>query len=90
EANVAGHFSVLDDRAAVALLSDSRRALLTATAPDEDSALAEAFAYVLNLGDESGLENLLGDIVANRNAMRRCTATAEQQGGVEKVRRKRL
>jgi hypothetical protein len=74
----------------VALLSDARRALLTATAPEEDSALAEAFAYVLNLGDESGLENLLGDIVANRNAIRRFTATAEQQGGVEKVLRKRL
>ncbi|OWV71273.1 ATP-dependent DNA helicase [Rhizobium sp. R634] len=90
EANVAGHFSVLDDRAAAALLSDARRALLTATAPAGDSALAEAFAYVLNLGDESGLENLLGDIVANRNAIRRFTATAEQQGGVEMVLRGRL
>ncbi|MDF0697381.1 double-strand break repair helicase AddA [Rhizobium sp. MC63] len=90
EANVAGHFSVLDDRAAAALLSDARRALLTATAPEEGSALAEAFAAVLNLGDESGLENLLGDIVANRNAIRRFTAAAEQQGGVDVVLRKRL
>jgi ATP-dependent helicase/nuclease subunit A len=90
EANVAGHFSVLDDRAAAALLSDARRALLTATAPEEGSTLAEAFAYVLNLGDESGLENLLGDIVANRNAIRRFTVAAEQQGGVEMVLRKRL
>ncbi|EJZ20766.1 double-strand break repair helicase AddA [Rhizobium sp. Pop5] len=90
EANVAGHFSVLDDRAAAALLSDARRALLTATAPAGDSALAEAFAYVLNLGDESGLENLLGDIVANRNAIRRFTAAANQLGGVEMVLRKRL
>ncbi len=30
----------------------------------------------------SGLENLLGEIVANRNAIRRFTAAAEQQGGV--------
>ncbi|MFS8148473.1 double-strand break repair helicase AddA [Rhizobium sp. BR 249] len=90
EANVAGHFSVLDDRAAAALLSDARRALLTATAPAQDRALAEAFAYVLNLGDESGLENLLGDIVANRNAIRRFTAAADQHGGVELVLRKRL
>ncbi|WP_434711725.1 double-strand break repair helicase AddA [Rhizobium sp. YTUHZ045] len=90
EANVAGHFSVLDDRAAAALLSDVRRALLTATAPEEGSALAEAFAYVLNLGDESGLENLLADIIANRNAIRRFTAAAERQGGVETVLRDRL
>ncbi|MGO7755839.1 hypothetical protein ACC708_37245, partial [Rhizobium ruizarguesonis] len=58
--------------------------------PAGDSTLAEAFAYVLNLGDESGLENLIGDIVANRNAIRRFTSTDEQQGGVEKVLRKRL
>ncbi|MBX5040582.1 double-strand break repair helicase AddA [Rhizobium lentis] len=90
EANVAGHFSVLDDRAAAALLSDARRALLTATAPEEGSALAEAFAYVLDLGDESGLENLLADIVANRNAIRRFTAAAERRGGVEAVLRERL
>jgi ATP-dependent helicase/nuclease subunit A len=31
EANVAGHFSVLDDRAASALLAEARRSLLTAT-----------------------------------------------------------
>lgn len=90
EANVAGHFSVLDDRAAAALLSDARRALLTATAPEEDSTLAEAFAYVLNLGDEFGLENLLADIVANRNAIRRFTTAAERRGGVEAVLRERL
>jgi len=44
EANVAGHFSVLDDRAAATLLSDARRSLLTATTPEDDPALADAFA----------------------------------------------
>jgi ATP-dependent helicase/nuclease subunit A len=90
EANVAGHFSVLDDRAAATLLADARRSLLTATTPEEDADLAEAFAYVLNLGDESGLETLLGEIVANRNAIRRFTLVAEQQGGIEKVLRTSL
>lgn len=90
EANVAGHFSVLDDRAAATLLADARRSLLTATAPEEDGALAEAFAYVLNLGDESGLEALLEEIVANRNAIRRFTAVAEAQGGIAMALRKSL
>jgi ATP-dependent helicase/nuclease subunit A len=44
EANVAGHFSVLDDRAAAVLLADARRLLLTATAAKDDPALAHAFA----------------------------------------------
>ncbi len=83
EANVAGHFSVLDDRAAEVLLDDARRALLTSTTPHGDAELARAFDYVLDLGDESGLETLLGDIIANRNAIRRFTETAERNGGVE-------
>ncbi|WP_416065038.1 double-strand break repair helicase AddA [Rhizobium sp. ZK1] len=90
EANVAGHFSVLDDRAAATLLADARRSLLTATAPENDRDLAEAFAYVLNLGDESGLENLLGEIVANRNAIRRFMTAAEQHGGADMLLRKKL
>jgi ATP-dependent helicase/nuclease subunit A len=90
EANVAGHFSVLDDRAAATLLADARRSLLTATSPQEDRALAEAFSYVLNLGDESGLETLLEEIVANRNAIRKFTFAAEQQGGLDKAIRAKL
>ncbi|CDZ52013.1 double-strand break repair helicase AddA [Neorhizobium galegae] len=82
EANVAGHFSVLDDRAASALLADARRSLLTATSAEEDPVLAEAFAHVLDLGDEFGLETLLGDIIANRTAIRRFIAHAERHGGI--------
>ncbi len=90
EANVAGHFSVLDDRAAATLLADARRSLLTATTPEDDATLAEAFTYVLNLGDEGGLETLLSEIVANRNAIRRFTLSAERTGGLELVLRDRL
>ncbi len=90
EANVAGHFSVLDDRAAATLLSDARRSLLTATTPEEDPALAEAFSYVLNLGDESGLERLLEEIVANRNAIRSFTLAAAHNGGLDHVLRTQL
>ncbi len=82
EANVAGHFSVLDDRAASALLAEARRSLLTATSAEDDPDLAEAFAHVLDLGDEFGLETLLGDIIANRTAIRRFTAFAERLGGI--------
>ncbi|MDM9624515.1 double-strand break repair helicase AddA [Rhizobium sp. S152] len=90
EANVAGHFSVLDDRAATTLLADARRSLLTATTPEQDPALADAFSYVLNLGDESGLETLLGDIIANRNAIRKFALVAEQSGGIDGTLRERL
>jgi ATP-dependent helicase/nuclease subunit A len=90
EANVAGHFSVLDDRAAAALLADARRSLLTATNPEEDATLAEAFAHVLDLGDEFGLEALLAEIVSNRDAIRRFTLAAERDGGIDRALRIRF
>lgn len=83
EANVAGHFSVLDDRSAAALLADARRSLLTATSSEDDEALAKAFAHVLELADDTGLETLLETIVAFRNPIRRFLKEAERNGGVE-------
>ncbi|MDQ0457969.1 double-strand break repair helicase AddA [Rhizobium paknamense] len=90
EANVAGHFSVLDDRAASVLLAEARRSLLTATAMEGDADLAEAFAEVLSIGDEFGLENLLADIVANRHAVRDFLRRANGRGGVDQVLRRAL
>ncbi|AJY45205.1 double-strand break repair helicase AddA [Martelella endophytica] len=83
EANVAGHFSVLDDTAAATLLADARRQLLTATASREDPALSDAFQTVLDIADETGLEKLLGEIVAARHAIRPFLTEARRKGGIE-------
>ena len=90
EANVAGHFTVLDDRAAHAVLAEARRSLLTATSSEDDAALAEAFSQVLSIADEYGLETLLGDLVANRHAVRAFVRTAETRGGADALLRKGL
>jgi len=87
EANVTGHFSVLDDASAQALLAEAKRSLLTATSLEAGSDLADAFTHVLDLGDESGLETLLSDIVANRGALRQFLAEAEKAGGIERALR---
>lgn len=83
EANVAGHFSVLDDRAAAVLLDDARRALLTATGGKDEKALADAFATVLDLADDTGLEKLLEAIVANRASIQVFLDRACERGGIE-------
>lgn len=88
EANVAGHFSVLDDRAAAVLLADARRTLLTATANEDDRALAEAFATVLDIADDTGLEKLISDIVAARGPIRAFIDDADKAGGVDAVLRR--
>lgn len=87
EANVAGHFAVLDDRSSAVLLADARRSLLTATTMEEDEDLAESFAHVLELADDTGLEALLEAIIAVRNPIRRFLKDAVQRGGIEAVLR---
>lgn len=83
EANVAGHFSVLDDRASATLLADARRALLTATASEDDQGLTEAFATVLDLADDTGLEKLLSAIVAQRTPIQLFLDDAASKGGID-------
>lgn len=90
EANVAGHFSVLDDRAAAVLLADARRMLLTATAAKDDPALAHAFATVLDIADDTGLEKLLAAIVENRTAIQSFLEHADGLGGTEAELRRAL
>ena len=90
EANVAGHFSVLDDRASATLLADARRALLTATATEDDRELTEAFATVLDLADDTGLEKLLSAIVANRTAIQAFLEDANLKGGIDPALRAAL
>lgn len=90
EANVAGHFSVLDDRAAAVLLADARRMLLTATAAKGDPELARAFATVLDLADDTGLEKLLAAIVENRTSIQAFLEHAGARGGTEAELRRAL
>ncbi|MFB2553001.1 double-strand break repair helicase AddA [Ensifer soli] len=82
EANVAGHFSVLDDRASAVLLAEARRLLLTAAASEEDPALAAAFATVLDLADDTGLERLLAAIVEKRSDLGRFLDHARRGAGL--------
>ncbi|OLP60492.1 double-strand break repair helicase AddA [Xaviernesmea oryzae] len=81
EANVAGHFSVLDDRAAAVLMADARRLLLNAAASRYDPALADAFATVLELADDTGLEKLLSELVAARAEVQAFLARTRAEGG---------
>jgi ATP-dependent helicase/nuclease subunit A len=85
EANVAGHFTVLDDKAAASLLSEARRQLLTATQAEDSQDLARAFHEVLSTADESGLNRLLGDIISQRSAISRFFDFATTRGGFRNV-----
>ncbi|MBS9721677.1 double-strand break repair helicase AddA [Tianweitania sp. BSSL-BM11] len=77
EANIAGHFELLEGQAATALLAQARRELLLGTRNEPD--LADAFATVLQRGGESGLDRLLDEIVAKRDDLK--AAITDLHGG---------
>ncbi|MER0238305.1 double-strand break repair helicase AddA [Fulvimarina sp. MAC8] len=85
EANVAGHFEVLDDAESRLMLGEVRRRLVTgaaALAAEREAAgeLREAFAEALSIGGEFGFDGLLGEIVQKRDDIRR---HIESCGGLE-------
>ena len=85
EANVPGHFEVLDDTESALLLGEARRRLITSASRlsnsrREAARLAEAFSTTLGLAGEWGLDQLIGEIVKKRDAIRRHVDAA---GGLE-------
>lgn len=67
EANIAGHFELIDETASAYLVAEARRQLLTGHNPDTRAALAR----VLSQSGETGLEKLLGEIVGKRQKLDR-------------------
>lgn len=90
EANVAGHFDVMDDAATARLLAEARQTLLEAVARQSDEALAGAFETVLDAAGEWGLDALLGEILQKRQPIRRFLQTADGRGGVDGLLRRAL
>jgi ATP-dependent helicase/nuclease subunit A len=83
EANIAGHFELMDGQMEAALVAEARRQMIARAAGDEDPSLASAFATVLQQGGESGLDDLLRAIVGRRDELRRfIRAVAEGDGGL--------
>lgn len=69
EANIAGHFELMDDLMQVALVGDARRQVLEKARLEADSQLAKAFADVLSAAGEMGLQALLDEAVNRRYAL---------------------
>ncbi|WP_182086656.1 double-strand break repair helicase AddA [Aureimonas sp. ME7] len=91
EANIPGHFEVMDETESALLLAEARRMLISGarTTPTalggqdaEDAALAKAFADALSMAGEWGLDALLGEIVQRRDRLRR---HLDAMGGREKA-----
>jgi ATP-dependent helicase/nuclease subunit A len=70
EANIAAHFSMLDGSMEAALFAEARRAVVTGARPGaDDPALARAFGHVVDCAGEDGLDKLLAEAMAEREAL---------------------
>lgn len=82
EANVAGHFQVLDDEAANQMLEDARRLIINSAANDDGSSLAKAVSGVLSVAGEHGFDQLIGQLIHTRHAVSGFLQLADKNGGV--------
>jgi len=71
EANVAGHFAVLDDRQSADLLAAARTQVLTRAEAAPDSPLGRALVFLIAEMPDSKVEAVLGELVAARDTLRR-------------------
>ncbi|MTI17801.1 double-strand break repair helicase AddA [Rhodobacteraceae bacterium RKSG542] len=76
EANVAGHFSVLDDRLVADLLAHARAAVLQHAQMEPDSELGKSLALLIDLLPDSGVERALSELIGKRDAFRQWAACA--------------
>ncbi|WHS32020.1 double-strand break repair helicase AddA [Brucella sp. NM4] len=86
EANIAGHFEMMDDLMQVALVGEARRQLLETAHGGGNANIAAAFADVLQASGEMGLQSLLDEAVNRRNGLQRYIAEL----GVAETRAKTL
>ncbi|SDR23413.1 DNA helicase/exodeoxyribonuclease V, subunit A [Pseudovibrio sp. Tun.PSC04-5.I4] len=74
EANVAGHFSVLDDRLAEELLNEARASVLHSAEIEPDSQIGVALSQLIELLPDSGVEKALSELISRRDAFYRWLA----------------
>jgi len=90
EANIPGHFNVLDDLKAAELLMEARRQLMSLQSFKDDPDLAEAVTTALDTGGEAGFDKLLSGLYARRREYLAFDAAARAGDGAEPLIRAAL
>lgn len=80
EANVPGHFEILDDRGALALKDEARRQIVAQAAGDSDRPLGRALTCVLTHASDMVYQEALAGLIGERD---RLQSWLEAAGGIE-------
>ncbi|MCW2308795.1 double-strand break repair helicase AddA [Rhodobium gokarnense] len=76
EANVAGHFEVLDDRGQAELLAEAQASLLHRTAEQPEGRLADALQTVMARASDWSFQEAIAELVAKRETLSRFIAAS--------------
>jgi len=90
EANIPGHFNVLDDQKAAELLAEARRHLMSSQSFENHPELARAVTAALDIGGEAGFDKLISGLYARRREYIAFDARAKTAGGAEALIRQAL
>lgn len=89
EANIAGHFEMLDDMMQAALMAQARRQLLETAHYGGNAVLADAFMQVLDAAGEFGLQNLLDEAIHQRHGLQeflhRLGVASERESALRRI-----
>jgi ATP-dependent helicase/nuclease subunit A len=90
EANIPGHFSVLDDQKAAELLAEARRELMSAQVLRSRSGAGRCCHPGFDIGGESGFDKVLAGLYARRRDYLAFDAAASKAGGAHAMIRTAL
>lgn len=82
EAQVAPHFSVIDERTAAELLIEARERILARTVKDPDGDLAAALNHLAELVNEDDFTSLMRELTGKRARLNQVMRHYADQGGV--------
>ncbi|EJF91113.1 double-strand break repair helicase AddA [Bartonella tamiae] len=81
EANIAGHFELIDDLKSKDLFNQARRTVIEKAYLKKDHDLYEAFMLVLKTVGETGLNTLFSEAIANRQDLKSFLTILDQDEG---------
>jgi len=89
EANVAGHFEVMDADIASALLEQARAEVLRGAADQPDQALGPAYQYLISTASDGAIADGLADFISKRTKVREWFgASGGLDGAIEDLARR--
>lgn len=80
EANIAGHFDMMDDMQQTALFDEAKRHLLETVWREPFTSMAEAFKTVLETVGEFGFVKLIEEAIANRQKLKTALTRFHHEG----------